>query len=164
MIDLLESKGCQACIKWPNDIIVNDHKIAGLLIENQVKGDKVEYAIAGIGLNVNQVHFHNYSWPATSLKLERATPLSFDRELLLEELMDKLKRRMLEAEQDASNVMHNLNEHLYKRGEMVWLMKNEGAIQGIIREVTADGQLLLREKEGLKAYSNGEITLTNTFD
>jgi BirA family transcriptional regulator, biotin operon repressor / biotin---[acetyl-CoA-carboxylase] ligase len=163
VIDLLESKGCEGYVKWPNDIIVNDHKIAGLLIENQLKGDKVEYAIAGIGLNVNQVHFNTYRWPATSLKLEKAPQLSFDRELILSELIEFLKVRLVEAEHYGSNLMQSLNEHLYKRGELVWFSNNDEAIQGVIREVTSDGQLLLSERDGLKAYSNGEITVTNTF-
>jgi BirA family biotin operon repressor/biotin-[acetyl-CoA-carboxylase] ligase len=164
LIDLLERYGCQGFVKWPNDIIVNDHKIAGLLIENQLKGELVEYSVVGIGLNVNQVHFNSYRWPATSLKLEKAPQVSFDRELILTEFMEFLKIRVAESEEDASALMQNLNEHLYKRGELVWFSKNEGFIQGVIREVTSDGQLLLNEKEGINFYSNGEITITNTSD
>ena len=46
-------------IKWPNDIYVGEKKICGILIENQFKGNNFEYAIIGIGLNVNQTNFQN---------------------------------------------------------------------------------------------------------
>ena len=48
----------QECsIKWPNDIYVNNDKIAGILIENSIMGDNIEYTIAGIGININQDKF-----------------------------------------------------------------------------------------------------------
>ena len=47
--------GCS--IKWPNDIYVNNDKIAGILIENFILGNKIENTIAGIGLNINQDKF-----------------------------------------------------------------------------------------------------------
>ncbi len=44
-------------VKWPNDIYVNDKKIAGILIENSILNNRIEYCIAGIGLNINQKEF-----------------------------------------------------------------------------------------------------------
>ncbi len=51
LINLLNSFKCQAEIKWPNDIIANNKKIAGILIENIISGNKIENSIIGIGLN-----------------------------------------------------------------------------------------------------------------
>ena len=64
-----------AKIKWPNDMYVNNLKIGGVLVENQLKGNHVHSSIIGIGLNINQVEFGHL--PATSLKLEtgRSFPL-----------------------------------------------------------------------------------------
>lgn len=60
----------EAQIKWPNDILVNKRKIAGILIENQWEGSGLKASIIGIGLNVNQVHFSpEVSAKATSLAL-----------------------------------------------------------------------------------------------
>ena len=67
-----------AAIKWPNDIYVNNDKIAGILIENSIMGDKIENTIAGIGLNINQDKFisdapnpvsleHNYRYAIMNL-------------------------------------------------------------------------------------------------
>ncbi len=57
VVDLLARCGIQAWIKQPNDIYVDDMKICGMLIENGIRGDRLDYSIIGIGLNVNQTLF-----------------------------------------------------------------------------------------------------------
>lgn len=56
-------------IKWPNDILVNEKKICGILVENQVNGNEISQSIIGIGLNVSQLTFNN-TFKATSIKKE----------------------------------------------------------------------------------------------
>ncbi len=56
-------------IKWPNDILVNKHKIAGILIENILRGSFVQSSVIGIGLNVNQQSFKETKKAATSLSI-----------------------------------------------------------------------------------------------
>ena len=76
-------------IKWPNDIFVEDFKIAGLLLENAVQGGQIVSAVAGIGLNVNQTEF--------SAELPRARSMthflhsSFDLELILSYLCESIE-------------------------------------------------------------------------
>ena len=55
-------------IKWPNDLFINDRKSGGILIENRYVGDYWKWAIVGIGINVNQVHFPENLFEATSFK------------------------------------------------------------------------------------------------
>lgn len=57
-------------IKWPNDIYVGDKKIAGILIENTIQGNRISYSIAGIGLNVNQKNFPEWIPNPTSIVIE----------------------------------------------------------------------------------------------
>ena len=54
LIDFLANFNIPAMIKWPNDLFVNDKKIAGVLIENNVSGSFIQKSIIGIGLNVNE--------------------------------------------------------------------------------------------------------------
>ena len=74
-------------IKWPNDIFVNKEKIAGILIENQWKGQSLISSIVGIGINVNQTLFPE-SYNATSLKLLKSKTYSLD------EVFEKVIARM----------------------------------------------------------------------
>lgn len=57
VINYLNKKNINAKIKWPNDIYVDNHKIAGILIENTIFGNKIKHTIVGIGLNLNQTSF-----------------------------------------------------------------------------------------------------------
>ncbi len=55
-------------IKWPNDIYINDGKVAGILINNLIAGDNFLHSVAGIGININQIKFRNESHNPVSLK------------------------------------------------------------------------------------------------
>lgn len=93
VVDLLASHGIVARIKWPNDIYVGDRKICGMLIENAVRGKRLDTSIIGIGLNVNQRNFDVNLPNPTSMALskeENTGMNSEDYELndLLEEFMD----------------------------------------------------------------------------
>jgi len=72
-------------IKKPNDIYVADKKIAGILIEHNIQGEKLNYSIAGLGININQVQFDASLPNPTSLKL--LTGKTFDRAKILEEIV-----------------------------------------------------------------------------
>ena len=92
-VDLLASHGIEARIKWPNDIYVGDRKICGMLIENAVRGKRLDTSIIGVGLNVNQRNFDVNLPNPTSMILAREENTGMDSEAfdlneLLEEFMD----------------------------------------------------------------------------
>jgi len=72
-------------IKKPNDIYVNAQKIAGILIEHHIQGGKLNYSIAGVGININQTQFNAILPNPTSLKL--IVGKEFNREIILEEIV-----------------------------------------------------------------------------
>lgn len=93
-------------IKWPNDIMVNDNKIAGILLESRLP----EYLIAGIGINVNQKEFANLI--ATSLSNE------LHREINISPLYRKLRRYIIKEIKTfikgKSNYMKVFEENKYQ--------------------------------------------------
>lgn len=68
IIDFLDKHVPGAAIKWPNDICVNDRKIAGILIEHSILGTAMENSVAGIGININQKNFKGIEPDPVSLK------------------------------------------------------------------------------------------------
>jgi BirA family biotin operon repressor/biotin-[acetyl-CoA-carboxylase] ligase len=76
-------------IKWPNDMLVNQQKIAGILIENSFKHETVQWTVIGIGLNVNQQRFDG-SFRATSLKLLAGS--EFERENIMHRIFIYLEK------------------------------------------------------------------------
>lgn len=89
----LEKFGIESKIKWPNDIMVGDKKIGGILIESSVTKNEVDYVVVGIGLNVNQVYFRHLTDIATSIKKEKK---EVEREHVQVSLLENLNKFYLE--------------------------------------------------------------------
>lgn len=147
---LLEDLGIHAQIKWPNDILVDLKKIAGILVDNQVQGNRIATSIVGLGLNVNQVDFKNVP-NATSILNERKEEidlmdvfdqfygyLDFYYNLLLESNFDLLKK-------------HYYN-HLYLKDVNAKFEDANGEFQGVIEGVDEDGFLQIKTENGKRKY------------
>jgi BirA family biotin operon repressor/biotin-[acetyl-CoA-carboxylase] ligase len=140
-------------IKWPNDIYVNDKKIAGILIEHYISGDTMAGTIAGVGININQTLFDPLLPNPTSLKLE--TGSQYDIISLIHEMIDigeNIYYSML-INRQYNLLKEEYLEHLYHINEMHWYdikgTKTEARIIG-----TNDfGQLLLEDRQGLSIHA-----------
>lgn len=87
IVDLLASYDIEAKIKWPNDILVDNRKICGMLIENSVYGKWLCSSIIGIGLNINQRNFNVNIPDPTSMVLSNDIIDDYNTEDLLEEFI-----------------------------------------------------------------------------
>ena len=145
-------------VKWPNDLLVENEKLAGILIKNIVKTDSIKDTIVGIGLNVNQIKFKNYSLKATSMK--KLLEKEFDIEELQKELLDciglrylQLKRKEFEKiREEYITILHGFNQwgHYEIEG---------GKIKAKITGIDEIGMLLLEMENGkTKSFSLKEIT------
>ncbi len=120
-------------IKWPNDLFWNDRKAGGILIENVIKGNIWQWAVIGIGINVNQTVFSFNKVQPVSLKQitgETFNPVESGKELY-EYVMQRLND--LKANQ-FKNMMHEYNSVLYKKDKKVRLK-----MQNIVFETTITG-------------------------
>jgi BirA family biotin operon repressor/biotin-[acetyl-CoA-carboxylase] ligase len=131
-------------IKWPNDLYWNDRKAGGILIENHIQGDRWSYAIAGIGININQVEF-----PPTAknpVSLRQITGRRFDAVTMARELGGCLDRRYAQWEGGgAPALLESYNTVLYRRGEEVRLRKDNAVFTTRVVRVSPQGQLLTRD-------------------
>ncbi|MEJ5301968.1 MAG: biotin--[acetyl-CoA-carboxylase] ligase [Bacteroidales bacterium] len=130
----------KAFVKWPNDIYVNDKKICGLLIENQMMGNELRLSLIGIGLNVNEPVFPHYLPQAISMT----------------QLDGKHRNIKAIATQIGSNILHSLSsydracsfrekytERLYRLGISSLYRVDAKTASGVIRGVDEFGRLLL---------------------
>ena len=139
-------------VKWPNDIVVKDKKICGILIENKVRGHKITHSVLGIGLNINQTKFKIFNQIATSFKLESNS--DFDINKVRDILIEKLRCRFLNS--DEKNREDYLNK-LYLK-ERVAAFKVDGLIQnGIIKSVTTEGYLVVKLENETRIFKMREI-------
>lgn len=144
-----------ASIKWPNDIYINDKKIAGILIENSISSQTIDHSIIGIGININQETFKGIN--ATSFKLE--VEKKWDRPRILEFLLYRFEHymNMLDSKQ---NELHKLFDvHLYKRKEWIQLINTKnGAFKGRIIGTNKSGSLIIEhENKEILSFQHKEI-------
>jgi BirA family biotin operon repressor/biotin-[acetyl-CoA-carboxylase] ligase len=140
-------------IKWPNDIYWCDRKAGGILIENIIQGDNWKYAIIGIGVNINQIDFGEL-FRAVSLK--QITGKTYDAVKMSKQLLAFLNAAFKELTADRVRIVNEYHNHLYKWKEKVQFKKNNKGFEAIVKEVHADG-ILIVEKEKEEAFKVGEI-------
>jgi BirA family biotin operon repressor/biotin-[acetyl-CoA-carboxylase] ligase len=137
--------GCR--IKWPNDIYLNDKKIAGILIENSISGSFIKSSVAGIGLNINQENFPSYIPNAGSLK--QVTGKEFDLEVLLKELLSALDNRYkLMLYGDRENIRREYISKLYRLNEWSKYRSAGSVFKGRIITISNEGLLIIENPEG----------------
>ncbi len=133
--------GGETKIKWPNDLYWRDRKAGGILIENIFHGKQWKWAIAGIGVNVNQTKFGSGIKNPVSLK--QITGKEFNTVNAAKELYALLMKNVETLNADsAGTVIENYNKHLYKLNEDVELKKNGINFKTVIKGVSSQGRLL----------------------
>lgn len=150
---LAEKFLCKPSVKWPNDLILKDKKIAGLLLESISSNQ--EYLIVGLGLNLNQTHFEGLPQAESLFNL---TGLYFEPEEILLELIDFIHADYLSFSQSkASDILAEYNRHLYKLNKKSYFSRDEKTFHAIVKKVDENGYLWLEEGETLKKYQHKEI-------
>ena len=145
-------------IKWPNDIMSENKKIGGILIENLIKENGAINSIIGIGLNVNQTHFENLP-KASSLK--NSMQMDFDIDLLIEKIVVQLKDNLKNLDNFKQIFWNDYNNLLFKKDvPTVFQDANKNNFMGIIQNVNTDGTLkLLLENDTIQSFKIKEISM-----
>ena len=153
---LLEMEIPNLSVKWPNDIMAENKKIAGILIENVLKTDKKVESIIGIGLNVNQTSFANLP-KASSLQL--LTNKEFDVDTLAIKITEKIEMVCKNLQPEV--LWKNYHKILYKLMQPVaFETADKNQFMGIIQGVTQDGKLkVLLENDEVKTFAVKEIAM-----
>ncbi|MEO8148047.1 MAG: biotin--[acetyl-CoA-carboxylase] ligase [Bacteroidia bacterium] len=145
---LRETTGEDFKVKWPNDVMFENKKIAGILIENNLRGNIVTASVAGIGININQTNFMSYMPDAVSLKMITGKIYALDK--MLNEVCVKMNDYYDILKQGDYNFLHReYHRFLYRYNEQHQFQKNGIYFNGIIKGVRADGKLLLADEYGI---------------
>lgn len=164
----------EVCIKWPNDIYVGDHKIAGILIENSLQSsDSIAHSVIGIGLNINQREFHSDAPnPVSAIHFTgRETALEDAALLLRDTLISRLSRLAAETLDDdyRSRLWRRAGFHRYisrvaSASAAPTAVKEDGGVDGAdvfegeIVDVASDGPITLKLRSGeLRVFNFKEI-------
>lgn len=144
--DYLDQVLTGVSVKWPNDIYVNDDKIAGTLIESSTMGNKVVYMVAGIGLNVNQEIFRSNAPNPVSMKMLTGKEYPLDDVLAgLCRSIDKWYGILKDG--NLRKILKEYNSRLYRLNKWSSYRDNKGGFTGRIKSSGVDGRITMEKKD-----------------
>lgn len=146
--------GLKSQIKWPNDILINNKKVCGILIENAWKGSGLDYSVIGIGLNVNfnPADYEEVANIATSLSMELGRPVS---------VLKVIRTVLMELDiyYSVNDVFTEWKKRLTTLGKDVKIVSGKTMVTGIAESVGLDGSLDVRCPDGvLLRITVGDVT------
>lgn len=151
LAESLEVLGGQARVKWPNDVLVGDRKIAGILVEARSLGGRPpDAAVVGVGLNLRP---QSYPPDADATDVESALA-SVETEALFAELLERVEAWIDRASLTPHAVSRALDERLAWRGEEVLV---DDTLRGVVRGVDAEGELVLETIDGTRTVRAGRL-------
>ncbi len=151
--------GLKVECKWPNDLLINKKKVAGILIEGSVKKGIVEHVVVGIGINVNQQAFGNELInKATSLRLESGKEL--DRPGLFKEVLHSLEKTYHTSAGTAfQSIVPQWLSHTTMINKNISVSLQGNVISGVVKGLSAEGGLILQSNGDEKTVFAGDVTV-----
>ncbi len=136
-------------VKWPNDIYYSDKKLCGILIQNSLRGNKIENSIIGIGINVNQENFEIEN----AISLQNVTGKSYKIQSIFEKLSEEIEKQYLRLKE------HKFEEikTIYLRN-LRWFNENHtfssagNVFEGVINGIDDHGRLEINTVEGKRVF------------
>ena len=160
----VKNLGFDVSIKWPNDVVVSHKKICGILTEMGVRDGKIDYAVIGVGINVNIKEFpEEMADKATSLYLESGK--EFDRSQIPGLVMDAFEKyyEKFAATCDLSGLKEEYESILANYNQSVRVLAKE-PYEGVARGITDGGELLVEKTDGtIVAVSAGEVSVRGLY-
>lgn len=142
-------------VKWPNDVMVNERKVCGILFENQISGSELRHSIVGIGLNLNQKSFQYPTAGSLSLFSQRKYSLPLE----LEELLYHLESRYLMLKDGKYEKLKiEYLQNLYRIGETHRFGNHEMEFDGIISGVDEVGRLRIEVEGKERVFGVKQLT------
>ena len=153
--------GKSAYIKWPNDLMLDDRKVGGILIETSFQNSGIEKAYCGIGLNVNQTQFGDLKAKATSLLL--STGITYDLDEVSIKMMEWIEKYYLQLKAGKhKEILEEYNQSLHQKDEIVYLKRmDNNYFNAKLLRVNEEGRLELQmENNTQETFLHGEIQIT----
>ncbi|MBU1100863.1 MAG: biotin--[acetyl-CoA-carboxylase] ligase [Bacteroidetes bacterium] len=145
-------------LKWPNDVLVNQKKVAGILLESTSMGSEIEKLVIGIGINVNQPNFTGkFNIPPTSIKKEFKN--SADRERLLSEVLNIFEEIFKASQTNPGQILEDWKSRCQMLGEKIRIEDGEVVKFGVFEDIDKNGFMILNSGNKRELIHAGDIIL-----
>lgn len=152
---------CKAFIKWPNDVLINDKKVAGLLTETVFNGNSLDRLLIGIGLNVNQDQFSG-AIDETAVSLKQITQKQVDRESFLCEYLSQVEYEYGRWHKQDDDLLRSINQKIIGYGNWIRLTVNGDEQEKKFKLLGINekgGLTAIDEEGGLKTFEYEQVRL-----
>lgn len=145
--------GLEAKIKWPNDILIGERKLCGILMEISAEVDQLDYAVVGIGINTNlDVSVFPEKWRATSISKELGSNVS--RTDLIQRILQEIEETYIKM--GSEEIYEEWCRRSATLGKYVRITSSLGDMEGEAVALSKDGALCLKTEEGMRHVLAGD--------
>ncbi|OGB67007.1 MAG: biotin--[acetyl-CoA-carboxylase] ligase [Caldithrix sp. RBG_13_44_9] len=153
-------------LKWPNDILVDKRKMVGLLFESAFSSKRVEYVVAGIGINVHQ---SRDDFPPdlqeSAISLKMVTAKNWDLTELLKQFLEYYYLEYNQAERiQFQNVITRYEKYLLSKNKKIKIKLAANEIVGILKGINSSGHLILEVGGQVKEITSGDLWTINKVE
>ena len=146
-------------LKWPNDVMLDSKKVAGILVESAVSGDEVKHAVLGIGVNVGLTPEELRELPVAATSLNAETGQEIPRDEFLARLLHEIDGLYLQLKRGISPLAE-WRGMVDTIGQQVEIAGPDGPLFGLAEKVDEQGNLILRLDDGRRVLlTSGDVTL-----
>ena len=148
-------------IKWPNDVLLNDKKCCGILVEG-VSETSIDAIISGIGINLNEDSFpEDIAYKATSLHIQSG--LAYDPKEVLSLFLKEFDELYEDYKRGGKRYLTLIRERFYLLGKEVYLNYHNENLSGTVEGIDDEGSLLLNDGKRVHHLISGEVSLEKTY-
>lgn len=160
IVEVFAELGLVVELKWPNDIMVSNRKLGGILCESRLKGKTLEWVVVGIGLNINELQNEfPVELDATSFFIEKST--STQRELVFANILNHLEPlyHSLRNNEDTKHLTTLWTDYCNHLHKTVKFETNNETLSGKFKGINEDGAAIIMSNGIENYYTHGEIHL-----
>lgn len=155
VLEVVRNYQPDALIKWPNDILIDSKKVAGILVNNTYNGSMINWTVWGVGVNVNQTDFPSLTPEPTSLLLEGT---SIDPIRLEEELLAQLSNAWwIITTGKSKRILEEYNKNIFGLNQERTFTAGGELFRGKVLGVNESGALVLETESGQKEFFHKEL-------
>ena len=148
-------------IKWPNDVLLNDKKCCGILVEG-VSETSIDAIISGIGINLNEDSFpEDIAYKATSLHIQSG--LTYDPKEVLSLFLKEFDELYEDYKRGGKRYLTLIRERFYLLGKEVYLNYHNENLSGTVEGIDDEGSLILNDGKRVHHLISGEVSLEKTY-
>lgn len=145
-------------LKWPNDVLINNKKVSGILLESSSQGSEITKIVIGIGINVNQTKFiGDFKLQPTSVKFELKKEIQ--RERLLSEILNVFENLIRDPKECSKKVLNDWRDKCRMIGEPVSITIGDEKKYGIFYDLDANGFLILKSGDKIEKITSGDVSI-----